>query len=426
MIKNFKEFLLILPLVFFINASAQVEINGLVDFELSKGGKDSNFGVNEIPSAYKEAHLAINQMNLFIFSQITDDFSVNIRLQFDTWGTGTLNPLRLSLAELTWEPPEGSVRLSIGRFVNPFGLYPQRQLSIQNPVVNTPLIYGYAINITNQHGFWATDSGNYNYSYGYGSEANRLTTISYAGYTTGILFSWLIVGELLNIDLALTNVAPTSQKNYTNIASLAGITRVAIQPAIFWQQGISFSYGSFMESAEVNANFDDLKKYKQTIIGTDWVISYTYFELSGEYIYAFWKVPAYNSDTEEYVWDDNGDVATFELENYSFYADLKYEPPFLPGTYLAFRYEELHFQGYDHPEASTEISKNPWDDSVRRYTFGIGYKFSPDIQLKIAYSDQELITDSGSSGSYYNPDPDPVYVYQPEAYTLRCILSAAF
>ena len=69
MSKAFKIIYLNLMFLLWINVSAQVEINGLVDFEVSQGGKDSNFGLNEIASEYKDPHLAINQLNLFLFSQ---------------------------------------------------------------------------------------------------------------------------------------------------------------------------------------------------------------------------------------------------------------------------------------------------------------------------------------------------------------------
>ena len=422
MIKIFKYVIYSFLFVLYINVSAQVEVNGLVDFEVSQGGKDSNYGVNEISGDYKKPHLAVNQMNLFVFSQINEEFSVNMRLQFDTWATGTLNQLRLSLAELTWEPPEGSIRVSVGRFVNPFGLYPQRQLSIQNTFVNTPLAYGYAINITDQHGFYnSTGSG---YTYGYGGSASKLTTISYAGYTTGALFSWLIIPELLNLDLAVTNVALTSQKQYTMLHNAAGIFRMTFQPLIYWQQGISFSHGSFMESAADNYDYGNLQQFTQTVAGTDWVIAYTYFELSGEFIYTFWKVPGY--DTDGFKVDVNGDLGVFDLENYSYYVDLKYELPFLPGSYVAARYEEMKFKKYIHPATIEEMAVNPWDEDIRRYTVGIGYKFSPNIQLKIAYSDQRLPNayTTTSSNVFYSSNSSNYS--GPKAYTLRSILSAAF
>ena len=394
-----------------INVSAQVEINGLLDVEFSKGGKDSDFYLNGIASDFKETHVAINQLNLFLFSQISDAWSVNVRLQFDTWVSGELNPLRLSLAEIVWEPPDDRIRIDAGRFVNPFGLYSQRQLSIQNSFVNTPLAYGYGLNMTNQHGYIfnydsvSIDPGGYGYGTG------KLTTIAYYGYSTGLMFSWLIVPEVLNLDLAITNVAPTSQKQYTNLNNLGGIARLSIQPAIFWQQGISFATGSFMESGDVNKDYTDLNKFKQTVYGTDWIIAYTYFEISGEFIYAVWNVPGY--DQAWFETDNDGNLKEFKLENYSYYIDLKYEPSFVPGSYLAVRYEELKFleynetQGYYQTEPGMQFN---WGDDIRRYSIAFGYKFSPNILFKIAYSDQK----------YINAD------WQPETYTIRSTLSASF
>ena len=40
------------------------------------------------------------------------------------------------------------------------------------------------------------------------------------------------------------------------------------------------------------------------------------------------------------------------------------------------------------------VKEDLWQNDIRRYTIGLGYKFSPDIQIKAAYSDQEIITDS--------------------------------
>jgi hypothetical protein len=400
-----------------INVSAQIEIGGLLDLEISEGGKDSDFGVNEIVSDYRKSHLAINQFNLFIFSELSESFSVNARLQFDTWGSGQLNPVRVALAEIMWAPPESPVQISLGRFVNPFGLYPQRQLSIQNLFVNTPLAYGYAVNVTNQHGILYYTNGlpalNGGYG-GYGEGAGKLTTINFAGYTTGALFSWLLVSEVLNLDVAVTNVALASQKHYTNRQNLAGIARISFKPAIFWQQGVSFSHGSFMERAEVNTQINDLEQFKQTIIGTDWLISFTYFEISGEFIHANWNLPVFEADS--FLTNSYDKITGYDFKNYSYYIDLKYEPSFISGSYIALRFEELIFKEYDSPssgygsESTDPIIEGRWDNSIRRYSVAMGYKFSPNIQLKVAYSNQEYLDLSA----------------KPDAYTIRSILSASF
>ena len=78
---------------------AQVEINGTLDLSVSQGGKDSRFITNELANEFQNLHMSIHQLNLFVFAQVTDDFFVNVRLQWDTWGTGKLNrEPRLSLA----------------------------------------------------------------------------------------------------------------------------------------------------------------------------------------------------------------------------------------------------------------------------------------------------------------------------------------
>jgi hypothetical protein len=115
----------IIPVVAF----AQIELSGSLDLEVSKGGNDSRWITNEIAYQYRNLHLAINQLNFFVSAQVTKAFFVDTRIQFDTWGTGTLNDPRVSLAVLAYEPEESSFSLSVGRYISPFGLFPQRILA---------------------------------------------------------------------------------------------------------------------------------------------------------------------------------------------------------------------------------------------------------------------------------------------------------
>jgi hypothetical protein len=227
------------------------------------------------------------------------------------------------------------------------------------------------------------------------------------------MFSWLIVPEVVNIDLAITNAAVASQKNYLNRGNFGGVARVGFQPAIFWQQGVSFSYGGFMERSVFSDSLGDLSKYNQTVLGTDWVIAFGYFELSGEFVHSKWNAPVFDQDTV--ITDRYGKAKAFDLKNYSFYVDLKYELSFVPGSYVALRYEEMRFKEYDqggggYYSQSVTYFESLWDNNVRRWSVALGYKFSPDVQLKIAYSDQKLI----------DTDNDL------DLYTVRTILSASF
>jgi hypothetical protein len=387
--------------------SAQVEINGTADVEVGVGGKDSEFIVNEIASEFYHPHMSISQLNLFLFSPLTANFSFNMRLQFDTWGSGKLNNARLTLAMLNWESDGSAINLGIGRYINPFGLYPRRNLAADNLMAQAPLVYGYFINMSDIRGFWPAlgNTGTY------GTDDVGMTTVYFGGYNTGGLFSWIISPNRVNLDIALANQALASTAAYTNLTNAAAITRLGIQPLIFWQQGFSASYGSFLQrDPQVNAIYDDLHTYRQLVVGTDLILAFSYFELSGEFIYSLWNVPAYNKTDTSYIEISIGVPAEFELQNYGAYADLKIEPPFLTGSYLAFRYDILRFKEYDHPNTSVRASINPWDYDVNRYSVAVGYKFARSVLLKIAYSDQQ--TNDPNVGE--------------NLYTIRGILTVSF
>ncbi len=375
-------FILFWIIVFTTPAISQIEINGSIDFETSYGGKESSFVTNEIVEEFRRPHIGINQFNLFLFAGIDENFFFNGRLQWDTWGTGKLNPLRITLAALSWEPEDTPINFTLGRFVSPFGLYPRRQLASENLFVNAPLAYGYFINISDKRGYWpkAGKEGSY------GSSDVGLTTIYFGGYNTGFMANWVIVPELLDLSLTVTNAAPASQQNFTNLQNYAIVGRMGFQPVIFWQQGISFSHGSFMQRASENLLFDRLEKFRQTLIGTDFIAAYAYFELSGEFIYSMWKVPA--SDARGFQVNTKGDLQTYDLTNYSAYIDLKFEPPFLTGSYIAARYEKMIFNDFTNPVGSTISRTNPWDNNLVRYSAAFGYKLSRNVLFKLAFSEQ--------------------------------------
>lgn len=405
MIKRMMIFIVIgiIPVVAF----AQIELSGSLDLEVSKGGNDSRWITNEIAYQYRNLHLAINQLNFFVSAQVTKAFFVDTRIQFDTWGTGTLNDPRVSLAVLAYEPEESSFSLSVGRYISPFGLFPQRILAADNSFNHMPLGYGYFINISDVLGFWpgAGEGGIY------GGEGDPgLTTVYFGGYNTGIMLNWVVVPEVFSIDLAIANAALASQRNYTNLENFAGIVRLGFQPAIFWQQGISISHGSFMQQQQdtIYSYYDDFTDFTQTIIGTDIVIGYSYFELSGEIFYSTWSVPFFNG--EDFERDYYGKAKAYSLSNYAAYLDLRYEPPFISGAYFAVRYDILKFLESDDIKNIDGMDYNPWDNDVTRYQVAFGYKFAEPVLLKLTYMDQKT--------ENVETDPDD-YVY-------RAILTVSF
>lgn len=395
-LKSFLVFSLIFSAKF---SFAQIDFGGSLDLEFSVGGKDSQWIVNEVNNDFREPHLSISQFNLFGSAWIDENFSVNTRMQFDTWGSGKLNNLRLSLVSLDWNSSKLPLSASVGRFVTPFGLYPRRQLSISNPLVSMPLAYGYFVNVTPKLGLWriAGNSGDY----GENSHVG-LSTIYYGGYTTGASFNWTILEEKMNLEVAALNAAISASEAYLNNTNYGFAGRLGLQPKMWWQQGFSFGYGSFMQADTLNdLGFDYNDDYQMTL-GTDWILSYSYFEFSGEVIYSKWKVPSYRRGI--FVTEGGEKLIEFELENYAFYTDLKFEPPFLSGSFISARFEKLIFSKFDNYSTPDDRivtqeridsgivtkQKETWDNDVTRYAIGFGYKLSRSVLLKVAYSDQNI------------------------------------
>ncbi|MEP1141718.1 MAG: hypothetical protein ABJH44_15980, partial [Balneola sp.] len=182
---------------------SQIQLNSSVDFEISAGGEDSRFITNQISSKYKQANLAVTQLNVFAFAPITDQLFFESRIQLDTWGNGDLNPPRISLASLIWDNPENDYVIRFGRFISPFGFYPKRQLSTDRVFVNHPLGYSYFTNISDIRGFWPQAGNNTNAEYQVGDVG--LPSLYFAGYVTGIGTSWDLVSNKVSLDVAITN-----------------------------------------------------------------------------------------------------------------------------------------------------------------------------------------------------------------------------
>lgn len=369
---------------------AQVDVGAGLDVEYRMGGDDSRFILNEMPTAADvpqsgspDPHFALRQLNLFLFSELGSSFFFEGRVQVDNIGSGGLNPPRIGLAYLGWAPQDRSVSLSVGRFVTPFGLYPKQSLAFRQNFVAAPLLYGYGVNVTQGLGFWPRAVAS---TTGYAGWDGPLSTLYRTGYATGGLLSWTLSENTLVWDVALVNNAPASRKSLTGTSTLAAVTRLEFRPAVFWTQGLSFSHGSFMDAHPQNRPLRenvDLSSFRQTLIGTDFKTGYGYFGFEGEVAYTIWSVPGFVNGG--FLTDALGDPARYRLTQVGGYLDATFEPPFLPGSYLAVRGERLHFPEAEDPLTGASFE---WDDDVTRISTVIGYKIHPRILTKVSFTEQ--------------------------------------
>jgi hypothetical protein len=365
---------------------AQVQINGTLDVAFTAGGEDSKFISNGINQEFSNPHISIPQVNLLMFAPINESFFVEARLQSDTWGTGQLSMPRFTLANLTWANPDNNYALSFGRFITPVGKYSSRSLNIDRTFVDLPLNYSYFINISDERGFWpaAGDQGNYT------SGDVGLTNIYFGGYSTGALWDWSIKEDKLRLQTAVTMAAPASDQNYTNLNNLALQSHLTFNPNIFWELGLSASYGGFMQRSPRNSALqaqNPFEEYKQALVGLDVRYSFAFVEIIAEGVFSRWNVPCYTGGQFNFYGDE---LAEYRATNAGVNVDLKYEPPFLPGSYAALRVEHLNFLTAETDSASV----SSWDDDVSRVSAVFGYKLARNVTAKVSISDQSPLDQS--------------------------------
>lgn len=345
--------------------SAQVEWSGLADVGFSMGGPDSKFISNGISNRYP--NFSLMNLNLFLGSQISEDFSFSGKLLYAPAQYGYGSSPKIVFASINYDPQGANYGFSAGRVLTPFGLFAKRQHSTENISFLPPLIYGYFINISSLRGYWpkAGDLGTY------GADDVGLNSVFQGGYQMG-LKGYYTYEDLIDVELMLANSTVSAGTEVKNNGSLAGTGRIGFKPVMWMNFGFSGSYGAFLEKNGENSVIGNVQKYKQLTLGTDAVFAYSYFELSGEYVYSNWTAPKFAGGT---FLKSAGVYQEFELVNHGVYADVKVDIPQVPGLFIAGRFDRIWFD---------KVQNSVWDLDHDRYTGVIGYTLQKGVLFKLA------------------------------------------
>ncbi|MEL6134763.1 MAG: hypothetical protein AAFR59_15485, partial [Bacteroidota bacterium] len=383
--------LLMLTLLLHVRGQSILELGGAVTAEYSHGAGHVAFYWSEVPRT--GGRLSLREVNAQVGLNFHPRLSFRSRILLAQNPLGNLNDLQVAQANLQWRSKSEKLNLYLGRFLQPFGRFYSQPLPQDRVFISRPLTYNYYINISEQVGYttsldepqaliidgrqdWGAPSG---YFYGYG---------------TGIKGKWDIKPDTLSVELALVQSAPISSRSFSNTFHPTLVFRTEFRPGYFWRQGISFSRGGFLQSRPINASLSNLSAFTQTMIGTDVEIAYGHFEIGGELVYSWYRVPFFNDSTQQFVTDANGMNQTLQLQNLSGYVDIKYELPFWVGSYLAYRWEFIAFgEGVQGLGSS-------WDDNTNRNTLLWGYKITRNLTLKVGYSWQEIDTRDWALGTF--------------------------
>ncbi len=362
---------------YYSSAQTTFKFNALADAELSMAGKDSHYYYNEIHKDYTNIRFGVTQLNAIGQLNFKQQWSFNFRLLLERDKGQKLNKFLVPQLNIQWLSKDNKFGLTVGAFTNPFGSFNEKQLSTDRDFIGLPLAYAYYFNISDKIGYME-GMGDINKVPIDGEVQWGSTNLYYGGYTAGAMFSWNIKPSKINWKLALVSGASNLQQRFTDPLNFGVISRLKFQPAYFWEQGLSVSYGTFMQKSEVSDQLENLRTYNQTLIGTDFKLGTGFFEFSGEVIGAFYQVPQFNS--ENGIFDNN----TRKISNLSAYLDIKYELPVLQGSYVAYRIDYLGFSKLD-----TDQSLN-WDNKVQRHSVALGYNINRYLLVRVMVSTQQV------------------------------------
>lgn len=362
-------------------AQATFKFNALADVELSKAGKNSHYYYNEIDQDNIDTRFGVTQVNLIAQLKFNPQWSINTRLLLERDKGQKLEKFTVPQLNIQWLSKNRKFGLTLGTFTNPFGSFNQKQLSTERNLIGLPLAYAYYHNISDKIGFME-GMGDIDKVAIDGEVQWGTTNLYYGGYTTGVQFSWNIKPSKINWQFALVSGAVNLQDRITEPLHIGIISRLKIQPTYFWEQGFSISHGTFIQESDVSGQLDNLRAYTQTVIGMDYKLGSGFLEFSGEVIGAFYRVPQFNSETGMFSKPAKPDA--LDLSNFSAYLDLKYEPPIIQGSYIAYRIDLLRFSKLD-----TDESPN-WDNQVLRHSIAIGYHINQYLLARVGLSTQQV------------------------------------
>ncbi|MDX2069172.1 MAG: hypothetical protein SFV55_12180 [Haliscomenobacter sp.] len=349
----------------------QIEINGTADLEHIVGGMSSHYYLNGIHKDLKSGAVRPLELNLLSKIRFNPQWSANFRLQMERDEGLKFNQVRLAQANVQWAPKESPWLFTVGRFVSPFGLFANQQLSTARTFVDVPLAYGYFINISEQLG-QVDRLGNGTQIPINGRNEWGIPLQYYNGYSNGLKARWTIKPGKSSLEFALTTASPNLPRNFNFDPLNYGVmARLKLQPTYFWKQGFSGSFGKFLQNHPLNEQLVDRTGYQQALFGTDFVLGAGHFEWSGELTAGFYRVPEYSPGSKQYT------PRNHHFKGFSAWMDTKYEFPFLVGTYAAWRIETLQFS-------------DDWDQAVLRNSLVLGAKIKNFILLRSAYCFQSV------------------------------------
>ncbi len=365
----------------------QFSWNANMDTELTRAGDLSHYYYNEIHRNYTGWQLDLARVDLQATLHLSTNWKVRMHLLMERdlgQRAGWFQELdqyalRWPQLNVQWAPSGTRFRLTAGQFITPFGSVYADPLYADRTFINFPLAYDYYTNISNRIGYVPGLHEDQPLQIDGRPEWGN-PTLYRLGYSAGLRAD-VEVGDQGVWSIALINGAPNRDPDGLDWKQWGVVSRINIQPAYFVKLGISASYGTYLEETAFTDMLEPARaSYWQMLWALDYQLSFGYWQWSGEVVGAHYRAPLYSTGSENgrpagYV-DDSASL--FELGTHS---DLRYEPPFLSGGFIAYRWSYLYFG----PAAGIDN----WDNPVTRHALALGYKINHFTVVKLQLSTQQ-------------------------------------
>ena len=351
---------------------AQIDIGGMLDMQVSKGEHNSNYFVNGVRNTNTSFY--INQLQLYLSKDLDTNISVNVIIDATLYSSLNFADFYIYEASLlVHDVFRSGINFEIGKVMTPFGHTSQLLFANTNPLIGLPLSHQYYSRISGLRGYFPVSPDKRN------DDDRGLPMIYQRPYFNGVKFSGMLASRLFDYEVGVFNQSLSNlwgEIDLNKQVSFAG--RLGVNPAIWLNAGVSYHHGAYMDSDTSVNGILNINSYKQNSIGFDVNVNIYYYELQAEYINNSWNAPYIKPDQSNILTKDN-----IDLNEQSIYVTFKVDMPFLPGAYIAAKYDKLIFNTITDPD-KPEQSKR-WNPNITRTEFGGGYKFTKDITAKLVY-----------------------------------------
>lgn len=276
--------------------------------------------------------------------------------------------------------PFAGAFLQAGKFVSPFGGYPQRHHTVRDPFIRPPVMYDYRTMVTpglapgSTGGFvaWKDDIGEGGATFDF--RPMGAPPIWGAPYQWGAMLTGTV--REVSYRVAAVNSAPSSEPEAWEWSaegarhpSLVAHVGIQLSPAL--RVGASYNRGPYLEPAiEGTAHFPAdwwYESYIQELVAAEVVYAIGAWTVRGEGVADRWEVP----NVPENVWD------------FSYYVEAQRN--MATGAYLAARFGQILFNELGGGGGYVVGGDNRWDYPVTRLQLAGGYRLLRNVGLQAEY-----------------------------------------